>query len=247
MLGFFPTIISDWVVEPTSAGFVWNSQYHGFRESLATAIPTLTRWSDSWSRTKIDANNESGEFSSLGRRWLDEIDSVAGGAWLTMSGRGWRDECRTTWQLTPWRIVSVSSTIFHVFYASAFLILHNSPNCQALIHRNIFLSISAIMQRAPSVIRLILSNFSNSVAQWSGRNFLLCSRNYFFVSFITSKESPARRCRDGKYLQTMNHCGGHNVANFNWDELSLRDRNSWDSSTSRRRGFTVTHGKKNDL
>lgn len=144
-------------------------------------------------------------------------------------------------------IVSVPSTIFHVFYVSAFLILHNSSNCQALIHRNFFFSIFAIMQRAPSVIRLILSNFSNSVAQRSGRNFLLCSRNYFFVSFISSEESPARRCRDGKYLQTMNHCDGHNVANFNWDELSLRDRNSWDSSTSRQRGFTVTHGKKNEF
>lgn len=103
MFGVFPTMISDWVVGPTSAGFVWDSQYQVFRESLATAIRTLTRWFDSWSRTKIDPNNESGEFSSLGRRWLDEIDSVAGGAWLTMGGRGWRDECRTTWQLTPCR------------------------------------------------------------------------------------------------------------------------------------------------
>lgn len=144
-------------------------------------------------------------------------------------------------------IVSVSSTIFHVFYASAFLILHNSSNCQALIHRNFFFLY--FCDYATSAVRH-KTNFKQLLKQCctAKRSKLSFVQSKLFLCFFYFFERiPARRCRDGKYLQTMNHCDGHNVASFNWDELSLRDRNSWDSSTSRRRGFTVTHGKKNDL
>lgn len=113
--------------------------------------------------------------------------------------------------------VSLHYTLQHFYFAQLASIAKLWFNGKKLF--------SVIMQRS-SVIRLILSNSSNSVAQRSGRNFLLCSRNIFFVVFSRRKNIQSRGvkmvniCR--QWIISLWHCDGHNDANFNYDELSLR-------------------------